>query len=483
MGGRGRRRVRPARADDGSRRRAGGHRCRPGRHRAAPPHRRGGARAHAGDRGGLRRGGGAGHPRRRVGRALPHPLPPGTGPGRRAAAADPRRHRDPGPAQRGDRAVHAAARAGLRRARRPGDPRPGRGAVACDGLAVRRTSSTWSAACRRWSCTAGPGRSPGRSPRSPTATARRACARCGWRSPRRRCSSSSRRSRWPSSPWSSASASPRGPSSCTPPWWYCCSPRRPTGRCDAWARSSTPLPRGWPPSRRWRALDEGEQAGGKPVVDPAGPGPVETTDDLVVSGATVRYPGRRTPALDALDVRLPARGVTVLTGPSGCGKTTLLGAVAGLVPLEHGTVAPGRGATGRPRLAGTVRVAAPTARVRVREHPDNLRLAAPAADDGRLLRGVALGRARGAGAVAARRPGHRPRRGRAEPLGRRACPARPGAGAARRAPLGPARRADRPPRRAHRAGGPGHRRRPRPHPRGGGRRAPAGDPGASPTPW
>lgn len=32
----------------------------------------------------------------------------------------------------------------------------------------------------------------------------------------------------------------------------------------------------------------------------------------------------------AIDLSLPARGITALFGPSGCGKTTLLRAIAGL---------------------------------------------------------------------------------------------------------------------------------------------------------
>ncbi|MEO7944105.1 MAG: ABC transporter transmembrane domain-containing protein, partial [Marmoricola sp.] len=114
---------------------------------------------------------------------------------------------------------------------------------------------------------------------------------------------------------------------------------------------------------------------------------------LEISGLTVRYPGRMTPALNALDLRIPARGVTVLTGPSGCGKTTLLSAIAGLVPVEHGSLTQGGrallGDSWRARLAwlpqrpvfvsGTI--------------ADNLRLASPLAEDDDLwavLRRVAL---------------------------------------------------------------------------------------------
>ncbi len=63
-------------------------------------------------------------------------------------------------AQRADRAAHAAAGAGLRDPDRAGHPGPRRAAVAgC--RCCRATSSTWSAACRRW------WPPPGRVPRRP----------------------------------------------------------------------------------------------------------------------------------------------------------------------------------------------------------------------------------------------------------------------------------------------------------------------------
>ncbi len=85
--------------------------------------------------------------------------------------------------------------------------------------------------------------------------------------------------------------------------------------------------------------------------------------------------------------------MTVLRGPSGCGKSTLLGAVAGLLPLSGGSVT----AAGRP-------VGGPSWRADIAWLPqrpvfvsgsiaDNLRVAAPDADDELLwsaLRRVAL---------------------------------------------------------------------------------------------
>ena len=42
--------------------------------------------------------------------------------------------------------------------------------------------------------------------------------------------------------------------------------------------------------------------------------------------------------LDRFSLELPEAGVTALSGPSGCGKTTLLRVLAGLQPVEGGTI-------------------------------------------------------------------------------------------------------------------------------------------------
>lgn len=115
--------------------------------------------------------------------------------------------------------------------------------------------------------------------------------------------------------------------------------------------------------------------------------------DLEVSGLTVLHADRTAPALAGFTAVFPDRGVTLLTGPSGCGKTTLLTVLAGLVPPTEGRLA-----------AGGVPVGGAAWRRRVSFLPqrpvfvsgsiaDNLRLAAPGADDERLwsvLRRVAL---------------------------------------------------------------------------------------------
>lgn len=45
--------------------------------------------------------------------------------------------------------------------------------------------------------------------------------------------------------------------------------------------------------------------------------------------------------LGGVDLRAPAGEITAVIGPSGCGKSTLLDAVAGLLPLDAGTVTTG----------------------------------------------------------------------------------------------------------------------------------------------
>jgi ATP-binding cassette subfamily C protein CydCD len=59
---------------------------------------------------------------------------------------------------------------------------------------------------------------------------------------------------------------------------------------------------------------------------------------VVVRGLRVTYPGRERPALDGVDLVVPARGLTVLTGPSGCGKSTLLDVLLGRRGVDEGEV-------------------------------------------------------------------------------------------------------------------------------------------------
>ncbi len=57
---------------------------------------------------------------------------------------------------------------------------------------------------------------------------------------------------------------------------------------------------------------------------------------LRVDGAGVRFDG--VAAVDGVDLEVGAGETVAILGPSGCGKSTLLRAIAGLQPLDAGTV-------------------------------------------------------------------------------------------------------------------------------------------------
>jgi iron complex transport system ATP-binding protein len=57
-----------------------------------------------------------------------------------------------------------------------------------------------------------------------------------------------------------------------------------------------------------------------------------------VAGLGFRYPGAASPALDGVDLRIPAGSFYGVIGPNGCGKTTLLRLLLGALPPATGTV-------------------------------------------------------------------------------------------------------------------------------------------------
>ena len=57
---------------------------------------------------------------------------------------------------------------------------------------------------------------------------------------------------------------------------------------------------------------------------------------ICLEEVTVTFGEKR--VLDRFSLTLPETGITALSGPSGCGKTTLLRVLAGLQPVEGGTV-------------------------------------------------------------------------------------------------------------------------------------------------
>jgi multiple sugar transport system ATP-binding protein len=59
---------------------------------------------------------------------------------------------------------------------------------------------------------------------------------------------------------------------------------------------------------------------------------------VTFAGATRTYPGLDHPAVDHLDLEIADGELLVLVGPSGCGKSTTLRMLAGLEPVDEGTI-------------------------------------------------------------------------------------------------------------------------------------------------
>ncbi len=57
-----------------------------------------------------------------------------------------------------------------------------------------------------------------------------------------------------------------------------------------------------------------------------------------LEGVTKRYPGQQTPAVDAVDLEIPAGQTVMFVGPSGCGKTTLLKMLNRLIEPSGGKI-------------------------------------------------------------------------------------------------------------------------------------------------
>ena len=99
------------------------------------------------------------------------------------------------------------------------------------------------------------------------------------------------------------------------------------------------------------------------------------------------YPGRDTPALDAIDLTLPVGSLTVLTGPSGAGKSTLADVLGGLLASDSGALSLDGNA-----LAPGERIAWRSQVAYVQQEPvlfhaslrDNLRWAAPEASEAQM---------------------------------------------------------------------------------------------------
>jgi osmoprotectant transport system ATP-binding protein len=65
---------------------------------------------------------------------------------------------------------------------------------------------------------------------------------------------------------------------------------------------------------------------------------VSAAAEIVFDRVSKRYPGRDTPAIDDLSLRIPAGTFCVLVGPSGGGKTTALKMVNRLIGFDEGDI-------------------------------------------------------------------------------------------------------------------------------------------------
>ena len=71
----------------------------------------------------------------------------------------------------------------------------------------------------------------------------------------------------------------------------------------------------------------------------AGPGPAPVLGtELRLEGVAVHYSGQSGPALDGIDLAIPAGSIVALTGPSGAGKSTLADLLGGLLSPDTGTI-------------------------------------------------------------------------------------------------------------------------------------------------
>lgn len=134
-----------------------------------------------------------------------------------------------------------------------------------------------------------------------------------------------------------------------------------------------------------QALVAAAEAAREPEALP-GPAP-RLREAIVLEGVGVRYAGQPEPALEGVSLTIPAGSIVALSGPSGAGKSTLADVLAGLVSPDSGVVT----IDGEPLGAGNRR-GWRMAVAYVEQDPlllaatlrENLRWAAPEADDARL---------------------------------------------------------------------------------------------------
>jgi osmoprotectant transport system ATP-binding protein len=75
----------------------------------------------------------------------------------------------------------------------------------------------------------------------------------------------------------------------------------------------------------------------KPETDVSGRGSGHG-EQIVLDGVTKRYPRQKTPAVDHVDLTIPAGEIVMLVGPSGCGKTTTMKMINRLIEPTDGRI-------------------------------------------------------------------------------------------------------------------------------------------------
>ena len=133
-------------------------------------------------------------------------------------------------------------------------------------------------------------------------------------------------------------------------------------------------------------LDATPETADSPTAVPLPPA-VAGAPDIHLEAATLRYPDQERPALDAIDLHVPAGATVGIVGRSGAGKTSLVSAVARLRPLESGRILIGGhdiAAVTADSLRRQVAVVSQDPYLFHGTIAENLRLAAPDADDEQL---------------------------------------------------------------------------------------------------
>ncbi len=144
-----------------------------------------------------------------------------------------------------------------------------------------------------------------------------------------------------------------------------------------------------------RVLEVAEAAPAVEEPDREAAVPIPPGNDLAVHGLTFRYPGAVRPALEDLELELPAGRRVAVLGSSGAGKSTLLALLLRFYEPERGSLTLGGVDLRRMRAAAVRRrfgVMSQRTQLFSATIADNLRLGRPEAEDGELWDALAAAR-------------------------------------------------------------------------------------------